>query len=234
MAIAASFSWAESLRRLEMCPSGNNWKLLQRYAHEVWGIPTDHFDPNVGRRGRRPKIPLEDILVEGSTYKRGHLKQRLFDEDLKQRKCELCGQDEVWQGRRMSLIIDHVNGVADDHRLANLRIVCPNCNATLDTHCGKKNRRIREPRICLHCLEVFKPRSDEQRYCSGDCGSRWDRGMPRPERRLVERPAEDKLRQELAESSYSAVGRKYGVSDSAIRKWVRAYEAERQMMRVAD
>lgn len=31
---------------------------------------------------------------------------------------------------------------------------------------------------------------------------------------------------EIATSSYLAVGREYGVSDNAIRKWVRAYERE--------
>ncbi len=31
---------------------------------------------------------------------------------------------------------------------------------------------------------------------------------------------------EIAETSWSAVGRKYGVSDNAVRKWVRWYEAE--------
>jgi transposase-like protein len=32
---------------------------------------------------------------------------------------------------------------------------------------------------------------------------------------------------EIAATSYVAVGRKYGVSDNAIRKWVRQYERER-------
>ncbi len=31
---------------------------------------------------------------------------------------------------------------------------------------------------------------------------------------------------EIADTSYLAVGRKYGVSDNAIRKWVRQYERE--------
>ena len=31
---------------------------------------------------------------------------------------------------------------------------------------------------------------------------------------------------EIAESSYLAVGRKYAVTDNAIRKWVAAYERE--------
>ena len=45
--------------------------------------------------------------------------------------------------------------------------------------------------------------------------------------RRVERPPYDQLMREIAETGYSAVGRKYGVSDNAIRKWVRAYERER-------
>jgi len=38
-------------------------------------------------------------MVENSTYNRGHLKQRLYDEGLKKRVCELCGQGELWNGR---------------------------------------------------------------------------------------------------------------------------------------
>lgn len=34
---------------------------------------------------------------------------------------------------------------------------------------------------------------------------------------------------EIEATSYLAVGRKYGVSDNAIRKWVRQYEREREL-----
>jgi hypothetical protein len=44
----------------------------------------------------------------------------------------------------MSLVLDHINGVANDHRLANLQLVCANCAATLDTHCGRNIPRGRE------------------------------------------------------------------------------------------
>jgi hypothetical protein len=58
-------------------------------------------------------------------------------------RCKLCGQDERWHGRRMSLVLDHINGVSNDTRLENLRMVCANCAATLDTHCGRNLPRER-------------------------------------------------------------------------------------------
>ena len=128
-AIAASFSWSEALRRLGMCHSGGAHLVLRKYA-EVWEISTDHFDPYAAVRGsgERSRRPLEEILVEHSTFARNHLKERLYEAGLKQRICELCGQGELWRGRRMGLILDHVNGVSDDnparepaHRVPQLR-----------------------------------------------------------------------------------------------------------------
>jgi hypothetical protein len=152
---------------------------------EHYGIPTDHLEAARVQRtppARRPK-PLHEILVKDSTYARGHLKERRYAEGVEQRYCELCGQGEHWRGRAMALILDHVNGVPTDNRIENLRTVCPNCAATLDTHCGRKNRRGKVPR-----------------------------------------PSHAQLRADVASMSLLAVGRKYGVSDNAVRKWLRAYE----------
>ena len=125
----------------------------------------------------------------------------------------------------MGLILDHVNGVRDDHRLHNLRIVCPNCAATLDTHCGRKNRIERPERQCMRCATTFRARYPQQRYRSRACGIRYDRkGKANPALRRVERPPYDKLLREIEATSYSAVGRRYGVTDNAIRKWLRQYE----------
>jgi hypothetical protein len=125
----------------------------------------------------------------------------------------------------MALILDHVNGVADDHRLENLRVVCPNCAATFETHCGRKNGRA--PRACLRCGGMFHPLYERHRFCSRVCSWGWPRAAPaRPELRRVERPPYEQLRAEIAALGWSAVGRRYGVSDNAIRKWVRRYERE--------
>jgi hypothetical protein len=222
---------AEALRKLGLRPAGGNHKTLKKLI-ESYGISTAHFDPYWTQRGqRRPDAtPLEAILVEHSTYSRSHLKRRLYDEGVKRRTCELCGQSEEWQGRQMALILDHINGVATDNRLENLQIVCPNCAATLDTHCGRKNRRDRTPRACRWCSAEFIPKYATHRYCSPACGvhSRGPR-KPQPERRKVERPSYEQLMAEIQAMSFVAVGRKYGVSDNAVRKWIRWYEYQREM-----
>jgi hypothetical protein len=232
------------MRHLGYRTAGGNWKTLQKYA-ALWQIPTGHFDPNHGRRARvGARKPLTEILVENSSYSRAHLKQRLFAEGIKERKCELCDQGEIWRGRRLGLILDHINGVPDDNRLENLRIVCPNCAATLETHCARKNRLAPMPRSCRRCDEVFFPNRREQRYCSSACGSRWDRtgrhdqsapkGTPKLGLRRVERPPYLLLLHEIEQNGYLATGRKYGVSDNAIRKWVRFYENEIERRRRAE
>jgi hypothetical protein len=228
-AVALSRSYAETLRTLGMCVSGGAGGTLRKWVAR-WGISTEHFDPYAYQRGPRTakRRPLEEVLVEDSSFNRGHLKERLYDEGLKERRCELCGQGELWRGQRMALILDHINGKGRDHRLENLRIVCPNCAATLATHCGR-NVRLLDDRVCKACGRDFRPRYVEQRYCSLPCGQRHDRShlrVPRPDTRKVSRPTYEQLRTDLSQMSWVAVGRKYGVSDNAVRKWMRWYERD--------
>ena len=212
-----------------MRPAGGNWKTLRRYAHEVWDISTAHFDADAGgRRAARDRArPLAELLVVDSTYSRGSLKQRLYTEGVKDRHCELCGQGEEWRGRHMALILDHINGIATDNRLENLQIVCPNCAATLDTHCGRNLPRHDVEIECGRCgsrscasgPSSATARAPAARGISVSPALAWRRG-----RSSGRRTSHWCVRSQRRATSPSAD--RYGVSDNAIRKWVRAYERE--------
>lgn len=89
----------------------------------------------------RPRLePIEDVLKAGRRRNRHHLKLRLLDAGLKERRCERCGLSE-WRGKRLALELHHVNGDGLDNRLENLQLLCPNCHSQTDTWGGKNRGR---------------------------------------------------------------------------------------------
>lgn len=197
--IKDSKSQKEVLEKMNLRSAGGNFNTLRKYI-EKFELDTSHFIKNYEMMvSINKKIPLEDVLIEKSTYARNSLKDRLYSEGLKERKCELCGQDEEWQGKKMSLILDHKNGIHNDNRLENLRIVCPNCNATLDTHCGKNIKKDIKVKINNRIEYNVK-------------------------RRTVERPSLDELKKEIELLGLEGTGRKYNVTGNSIKKWVKTYE----------
>ena len=87
-------------------------------------------------------IPLSEILVENSTYTNiARLKIRLLREGLLEAKCYRrdCGLAE-WKGGTIALQLDHISGGKLDHRVENLRLLCPNCHSRTDTLAGKNKR----------------------------------------------------------------------------------------------
>ncbi len=49
-----------------------------------------------------------------------------------------------WNGKKLNLILDHINGVHGDNRPKNLRFLCPNCNSQESTHGGGNKGRVRQ------------------------------------------------------------------------------------------
>lgn len=218
IATQKSSTVAEILRNLEMCETGNNYLTIKKYLR-LWNIETKHFSTPSERAVKylnKPPKPLVEILTRNGSYNRTNLKKRLYEAGLKKPICQICGQDENWRGKRISLILDHINGIRNDNRLENLRILCPNCNATLETHCGKQAKN-----KCTGCSKL-KPL--KRKYCSLDCYRKNGKRELMFDKRKVERPRYETLIKEINQSSYSAVSRKYGVSDNAIRKWIKTYQ----------
>jgi hypothetical protein len=83
------------------------------------------------------KFNLQDILDgKHPQYPTLKLKNRLINENLIEKKCKICGIDQ-WMGKEITLQLDHINGINNDHRLENLQLLCPNCHSQTETYCGK-------------------------------------------------------------------------------------------------
>ena len=93
------------------------------------------------------------------------------------------------------LQVHHINGDRKDHRIENLEILCPTCHALTDNYAGKNIKRVKKPK------EPYHPK-------------------PRP----TKRPPKDQLLEDYREyGGYLGIGRKYSVSDNAVKKWFAYY-----------
>jgi hypothetical protein len=130
--IQTSKNKKECLKKLEI--NNNSYNTLDRYIKK-YNLNISHF---------KHERDIKSLLVYNSNYSIANIKRRLFKEGLKHEICEKCGQDNIWNGEKFSLILDHINGINNDNRLENLRILCPNCNATLKTHCdgNRKEKKL--------------------------------------------------------------------------------------------
>jgi 5-methylcytosine-specific restriction endonuclease McrA len=145
-AVKDNYSVRAVLRQLGLKAAGGAYKVFWNRVSKL-NLDTSHFTGQLWSKGKTglpcytKKTPTEDVLVEN--YQGGisshTLKLRLYKEGLKVEKCEECGIIE-WNGSTISMHLDHINGVNNDNRIENLRILCPNCHSQTSTYCGKNNR----------------------------------------------------------------------------------------------
>jgi 5-methylcytosine-specific restriction endonuclease McrA len=105
------------------------------------------------------KLSNEEVFVENSYYARHHIKRRVIEQRLIPYECSECGNKGKHNNKTLSLQLDHVNGNGQDHRLENLRFLCPNCHSQTDTYAGKgskgKRKYVKDKEI-IHYEEKLK------------------------------------------------------------------------------
>ncbi len=89
-------------------------------------------------RSRPLGKPIEILLR--TSRSRISIKRRPLKACLLKNRCDVCGISE-WLGTPLSCHVDHINGVKDDHRLVNLRMLCPNCHSQTETYGGRTLKR---------------------------------------------------------------------------------------------
>lgn len=197
--------------------NGNLSCILYRIVHhyiKLYGLPLSSIKGRSWSKGMtresKNELPWDIVFCEDCQHrvKGSVLLKRLVRTNKRKNECEQCGLTE-WCGKKIVLQIHHINGIRNDNRETNLQILCPNCHSQTDNWAGK-NVKIKKEKNVLRTKKslwnpIYRPNG------------------PKPHKRKVERPTKNELENMLETMSYCAVGRKYGVSDNAIRKWQKLY-----------
>lgn len=142
-----STTYREVLRRLKPTTtySGSEYRALKARQKEL-NLSSEHMLGQGHNKGKKfpttHKQSLSEILVEGSNYNIFNLKKRLFEVNLLKNECLWCGNLGNWNGNELTLHLDHINGINNDNRIDNLRILCPMCHALTDTFRGRNKKRV--------------------------------------------------------------------------------------------
>lgn len=131
-AVEISRNYSQVMRNLGYNSRGGSTYVRIVGEIKANGYDTSHFKRSTARQ------EISEILVENSEYSNmSRLKERIINEGVLEYKCSLCGNKGEWNDAPLTLQLDHINGVNNDNRLENLRLLCPNCHSQTDTYAGK-------------------------------------------------------------------------------------------------
>jgi hypothetical protein len=222
LAVKESKSLAGVMKKIGIKPVGGNYHTVKKKILE-FGLDTSHFSGKASIP-KGTELKKFDELVSTDAIKKRLVKERGH-------QCECC-QKTMWLGGSIVLELDHVNGDRFNNTRENLRLLCPNCHALTPTYRGKNISKESKGSMSIRMKQRGCKNTEENipfLFCQ-DCNcqvktkSKTGRCLPCHAKasRKTARPPLEILMSEIANSSFIAVGRKYGVSDNAIRKWLRA------------
>lgn len=112
--------------------------------------------------------------------------------------------------------VHHVDGCITNNEASNLEVLTPAQHARI--HHGPHGARIKCP-VCGTVVPMPPSTAAKRTHCSAECRAKAQFAQDRPDRDRLWRLMRDV-------GSWRALGRMFGVSDSAVRKWARRYELD--------
>ena len=209
--VAECCSMRELARALGYQGGGYNGEAIKKKCLE-YNLSLEHF---TGQSKNTTKRSEENVFIENSTANQTTLRRWYEKGQYSDYKCSICSQEPFWNGKPLTLTLDHINGINTDHRLTNLRWVCPNCDRQLDTFCSKNiQHKTKDINRCVDCGVEIISTSTRCNTCAGK------------QRRSTERPDAETLHQLLIEhkGNFSYVGNLFKVTDNCVRKWCKSYQ----------
>jgi len=243
--VGGNYKWFKSYVKLHSID-------ISHFTGKGWS-----FGKSVSANNR--KLPLSLILVENYSYSSSnHLRKRLIKEGIKKPQCEVCNNTH-WNNAVIPLELEHCNGVNTDNRIENLKLLCPNCHAQTPHYRGKNKlstlnerrevNRVKfgetltdnadgnpEPSSLKGKGRETKQREPKSFICS--CGNKMSsKSLKCRECDLLNRknscpPVLQLLEDFKTLKSFVQVGKKYGVSDNAVRKWLIYYKIDKDTVKI--
>lgn len=175
------------------------------------------YSGNQGRKGMtniKKQLPYTEYTENNKNINSSRLRVILIQQGVKDNKCESCGLD-TWMEKPIPLELHHIDQNRFNNKLDNLMILCSNCHMQQHNYSNVlKLTKQRKEKIKNYC-ECGSEIKSKSKYCV-NCN--------KTQKRKKERPPHEKLLIEIKKMGYAGVGKKYGVSDNSIRKWVKFYE----------
>lgn len=101
-------------------------------------------------------------------------------------------------------------------------LVCANCHREIHAEEHQFDHSLRnfvKPILemeCKACNKKFQTKNAEQKFCTATCSTMAKRKVKRPTKEVLKSLMDSK-------STWRAIGKRYGVSDNAVRKWAKSY-----------
>lgn len=215
IAISGAKSISDVVKNLGMNVNTGNRRTV-KYLAKLYELELPIWNPSdsTKRAVESITIPDEDWFQKNTKRHGQRSKQRLIKMGLVD-QCVECGIGPEWNGKHITLQLDHIDGDKFNNLRDNLRILCPNCHSQTHTFgsssLGSKSGVSKRQRYS-YCVDCNRETHKNAARCSS-CEY-----VRRVGKTKIKYPEIDKLVLMIKNSSFSAVSRDLGCSDNAIRK----------------
>ena len=211
-AIKKSSSLSQVLRILGLSITGTSYSVLKNKILSN-NIDISHFKNQDKLNCNKQKKHYSEFFIlkpVGSPRTQAKTLRQALIESGRQYKCEWCGIADRWNGKDITLEVDHIDGNWRNNLQENLRFLCPNCHSQTDNFYKQKTLH-----YCCDCNKVIHYQSTRCVKCSNFENNKNKRKTNIPNKSILEK--------EIWELPAIKLAKKYKVSDRTIGLWCKHY-----------